>query len=66
MIESLSIAVHLQQLCDDTRCNPEDLPEAMNDRNTWRKRGPGLSVLAARYDDDDDDDDDDIVILGTI
>ena len=28
----------IQQLCDDTRCNPEDLPEAMNDRETWRER----------------------------
>ena len=24
----------IQQLCDDTGCNPEDLPEAMNDRET--------------------------------
>ena len=29
---------YIQQLCDDTECNPEDLPEAMNDRYTWRKR----------------------------
>ena len=29
---------NLQQLCDDTECNPEDLPEAMNDRETWRER----------------------------
>ena len=28
----------IQQLCDDTGCNPEDLPKAMNDRETWRKR----------------------------
>ena len=28
----------IQQLCDDTGCNPEDLPEAMNHRETWRKR----------------------------
>ena len=28
----------IQQLCDDMGCNPEDLPEAMNDRETWRKR----------------------------
>ena len=27
-----------QQLCGDTGCNPEDLPEAMNDRETWRER----------------------------
>ena len=26
------------QLCDDTGCNPEDLPKAMNDRETWRER----------------------------
>ena len=28
----------IQQLCDDTGCNPEDLPEAMNDREAWRER----------------------------
>ena len=28
----------IQQLCDDTGCNPEDLPETMNDRETWRER----------------------------
>ena len=28
----------IQQLCDDTGYNPEDLPEAMNDRETWRER----------------------------
>ena len=29
---------YIQQLCDDTGCNPEDQPEAMNDRETWRER----------------------------
>ena len=29
---------YLQQLCEDTGCNPEDLPEAMNDREKWRER----------------------------
>ena len=29
---------YIQQLCDDTGCNPEDMPEAMNDRETWRER----------------------------
>ena len=29
---------YIQQLCDYMGCNPEDLPEAMNDRETWRKR----------------------------
>ena len=43
----------IQQLCEDTGCNPEDLPEAMNVLETWRERGSGISVLAARHDDDD-------------
>ena len=29
---------YLQQLCEDTECSPEDLPEAMNDRVEWRER----------------------------
>ena len=29
---------YIQQLCEDTGCNFEDLPEAMNDREKWRKR----------------------------
>ena len=29
---------YIQQLCDDTGCHPEDLPEVMNDRETWRER----------------------------
>ena len=29
---------HIQQLCEDTGCGPEDLPEAMNDREKWRER----------------------------
>ena len=41
---------YIQQLCDDMGCNPEDLPEAMNDRETWR--GSGISVLATWHDDD--------------
>ena len=28
----------IQQLCDDTGCNPEDLSKAMNDRETWKER----------------------------
>ena len=50
---------YIQQLCEDTGCSPEDLPEAMNDREKWRERvrESGISVLAARHDDDDDDDD---------
>ena len=29
---------YIQQLCEDTGCCPEDLPEAMNDRERWRER----------------------------
>ena len=29
---------YIQQLCEDTGCGPEDLPEAMNDRENWRER----------------------------
>ena len=28
---------YIQQLCEDTGCNPEDLPEAMKDREKWRE-----------------------------
>ena len=43
---------YIQQLCENTGYRPEDLPEAMNDREMWR--GSGISVLATRHDDDDD------------
>ena len=29
---------YIQQLCEDTGCKPEDLPEVMNDREKWRER----------------------------
>ena len=29
---------YIQQLCENTGCSPEDLPEAMNDREKWRER----------------------------
>ena len=29
---------YIQQLCEDKGCCPEDLPEAMNDREKWRER----------------------------
>ena len=28
---------YIQQLCEDTGCSPEDLPEAMNDTEEWRE-----------------------------
>ena len=29
---------YIQQLCEETGCSPEDLPEAMNDREKWWER----------------------------
>ena len=29
---------YIQQLCEDTGCSPEVLPEAMNNREKWRER----------------------------
>ena len=28
---------YIQQLCEDTGCSPEDLPETINDREKWRE-----------------------------
>ena len=37
-IAGRSAQTYIQQLCEDTGCNPEDLPESMNDREKWRER----------------------------
>ena len=29
---------YIQQLCEGTGCSPEDLPEAMNNREEWQER----------------------------
>ena len=29
---------YIQLLCEDTGCSPEELPDAMNDREEWRER----------------------------
>ena len=34
----LPARTYIQQLCEDTGCSPEDLPEAMNDREKWQER----------------------------
>ena len=47
---------YIQQLCDDTGCSREDLPEVMDDREWWWEKVRS-SVLMTRHDDDDDDDD---------
>ena len=35
---------YIQQLCEDTGCGPEDLPEAMNDREKWGERVRDIRV----------------------
>ena len=35
---------YIQRLCEDTGCSPEDLPEAMNDRERWRERVRDIRV----------------------
>ena len=32
------VRTYIQQPCEDTGCSPEDLPEAMTDRERWRER----------------------------
>ena len=34
---------YIQQLCDDTGCSPEDLPEEMNDREKWWEKVSGTT-----------------------
>ena len=36
--EERASRTYIQQLCEDTGCNSEDLPKAMNDREKWRER----------------------------
>ena len=33
---------YIQQRFEDTGCSPEDLPEALNDREKWRERNRGV------------------------
>ena len=35
---------YIQQLCEDTGCNPEDRPEVMNDREKWREMVKDIRV----------------------
>ena len=47
-----SARTYIQQLCEDTGCCPEDIPETMIDREV-AMRGSWISMLAARHDNDD-------------
>ena len=40
---------YIQQLCEDTGCNSEDLPEAMNDREKWRERVRDICASGATW-----------------
>ena len=37
---------YIQQLCEDTGCCPEDLPEGMNDMEKWRERVRDIRVTS--------------------
>ena len=40
---------YIQQLCADTGCSPEDLPEAMDNREGWRERIKDISADSATW-----------------
>ena len=40
---------YIQQLYEDTRCSPEDLQEAMNDREKWRERVRDIHASDAKW-----------------
>ena len=40
---------YIQQLCTDTGCSPEDLLEAMDDREGWWERVRGIQTDSARW-----------------
>ena len=46
--QAKAVRTYILQLCEDMECNPEDLLEAMNNREEWRER--------VRDDDDDKED----------
>ena len=40
---------YIQQLCEYTGCRPEDLPEAMNDREKWRERARDICASSMTW-----------------
>ena len=40
---------YIQQLCEDTGCSPEDLLEAMNDREMWRERVRDIGAIGTTW-----------------
>ena len=47
---------YIQQLCEDTGCSPEDLLEAINDREKWRERVRGIRASILHMDEQRQDD----------
>ena len=43
-----SARTYIKQLCVDTGCSLEDLPEAMNDREGWRERVKDIRAGSTR------------------
>ena len=41
--------IYIKQLCEDTGCSLEDLPEAMNDREKWRERVRDICAGGTRW-----------------
>ena len=39
----------INQLCDDVHCNPEDLPNAMNDRDEWRVKVKNIRAISTSW-----------------
>ena len=40
---------YIQQQCEDTGCDPEDLPDTMNDREKWRERVRGIHASGTTW-----------------
>ena len=40
---------YIEQLCEDTGCSPEDLPEAMNDGENWRERVRDICASCTKW-----------------
>ena len=43
------VRTYIHQLCADTECSPEDLPEAMDDKERWRERVRDIRADSATW-----------------
>ena len=44
-----SARTYIEQLCEYTGCNPEDLPKTMNDREKWRERVRDIRAVGTTW-----------------